>query len=303
LTADQGSGGRGVDLAALRRRLGRIGVWFGALGPLPVAREREIVSQIESLGYPTLWITEFQKEAFAHAGLVLAATSRLTVATGIANVWAREPDTLVAGAGTLADAYDGRFVLGVGIGHAKFVGRYEQPLSTMTNYLAGMHAAKYGGAAPESPVPWLIAALRPKMLELARTQTQGSHPYFVPVEHTALARETLGPDLVLAPELAVVLDTDPESARATARRHTKLYLGLPNYVNNLRSLGWSEDDLAGTGSDRLVDAIVAWGDVDAIKRRVEEHLAAGADHVCIQAIDYRSDVAVRTISELAPVLL
>jgi probable F420-dependent oxidoreductase len=180
LTANQGSGGRGVDLAALRRRLGRIGVWFGALGPLPVAREREIVSQIESLGYPTLWITEFQKEAFAHAGLVLAATARLTVATGIANVWAREPDTLVAGAGTLADAYDGRFVLGVGIGHAKFVGRYEQPLSTMTNYLAGMHAAKYGGAAPESPVPWLIAALRPKMLELARTQTQGSHPYFVP---------------------------------------------------------------------------------------------------------------------------
>ena len=294
---------RGVDLAALRQRLGPVGVWFGALGRLPANHEREIVGQLEALGYPTLWITEFQKDAFAHSGIVLAASSQLTVATGIANVWAREPETLVAGADALGEAYDGRFVLGLGIGHARFVERYERPLTTMRNYLDGMHAAKYGGPPPASPVPWLIAALRPKMLELAVAQTQGSHPYFVPVEHTAQARQSMGPDPVLAPELAVVLDTDPETARATARTHTKLYLGLPNYVNNLKALGFSDDDLAGAGSDRLVDAIVAWGDVEAIKARVDAHLAAGADHVCIQAIDPRIDVAVRTVTELAPVLL
>lgn len=270
---------------------------------MPANREREIAAHIERLGYRTLWITEFQKDAFAHAGLVLAATQRLTVATGIANVWAREPETLVSGTNTLAEAYDGRFVLGVGIGHAKFVERYRRPYATMRDYLADMHAARYAGPEPESPVPWLLAALRPRMLALAAEQTQGSHPYFVPVEHTAAAREALGPDRLLAPELAVVLDPNPETARATARRHTKLYLGLPNYVNNLRALGWSEDDLAGTGSDRLVDAIVAWGDESAIVRRVEEHLAAGADHVCVQAIDYRGDTAVRTITELAPALL
>jgi len=297
------TGQRNVDLDAARRRLGRVGVWFGALGPLPAAQEREIVARIEELGFPSLWITEFQKDAFAHAGLVLAATSRLTVATGIANVWAREPETLVSGANTLAEAYRGRFILGVGIGHARFVERYARPFATMRNYLAGMHAASYGGPAPATPVPWLVAALGPKMLELAAAQTQGSHPYFVPVEHTAVAREALGADLLLAPELAVVLDTDPESARAIARRHTKVYLGLPNYVNNLRALGYSEEDLAGSGSDRLVDAIVAWGDVDAINQRVQDHLAAGADHVCIQAIDYRGDIAMRTVTELAPALL
>jgi probable F420-dependent oxidoreductase len=294
---------RTVDLADLRRRLGRVGVWFGALGPLPAAQEREIVARIEELGYPALWITEFQKEAFAHAGLVLAASSRLTVATGIANVWARTPEAMVSGAETLGEAYGGRFVLGVGIGHARFVERYARPVQTMRGYVEAMHRARYAGPAPAAPVPWLVAALRPRMLALAAERAQGSHPYFVPVEHTARARARLGRDPVLAPEVAVVLDTDPESARETARRHTRLYLGLENYVNNLRALGYGEDDLRGAGSDRLVDAVVAWGDVEAIKRRVDEHLAAGADHVCIQAVDYRGDAAVRTLTALAAVLL
>lgn len=297
------TGERDVELDGARRRLGRVGVWFGALGALPAAQEREIAARIEDLGFPALWITEFQKDAFAHAGLVLAATARLTVATGIANIWAREPETLVSGANTLAEAYDGRFVLGVGVGHARFVERYAQPLRTTREYLDRMHAARYGGPPPVTPVPWLLAALRPRMLELAASRTAGSHPYFVPVEHTAAARSALGPDRLLAPELAVVLDTDPASARATARRHTKLYLGLPNYVNNLRALGYTDEDLSGPGSDRLVDAVVAWGDDEAIKRRVDEHLAAGADHVAIQAVDPRLDVAVRTITRLAPALL
>lgn len=294
---------RGVDIAATRALLGPVGVWYGALGRLPADQEREIVAQLEELGYPTLWITEFHKDAFAHAAIVLAASHRLTVATGIANVWAREPETLVTGANALAEAWGGRFVLGVGIGHASMVERYRRPMATMRAYLAGMHAAQYLGAPPVAPVPWLLAALRPQMLALAAAETQGSHPYFVPVEHTVAARAALGPERVLAPELAVVLDTDPQTARATARHHMKGYLGLPNYRNNLLSLGWSEDELAGGGSDRLVDAIVAWGDVDAIRRRVHGHLAAGADHVCIQAIDYRGDTAIRTLRELAPALL
>ncbi|PZS28889.1 MAG: LLM class F420-dependent oxidoreductase [Pseudonocardiales bacterium] len=294
---------RGVDLNELRARLGRVGVWLSAIGTLPAARERDLVAQIEALGYPTLWVTESHKEAFAHAAFVLAASQRLTVATGIANVWAREPETTVAGANTLGEAFDGRFVLGIGIGHASFVPRYDKPLSTMRNYLDRMHAASYAGPAPARPVPWLVAALRPGMLELARTRAQGSHPYFVPVEHTARTRDALGPDAVLAPEITVVLDADPDTARATARRFMQLYLGLANYTGNLRTLGFTESDLAGGGSDRLVDAIVAWGDTEAIQARVQAHLDAGADHVCIQPIDYSNDTPIEALTRLAPALL
>lgn len=298
---------RGADLDDLRARLGPVGVWLGPIGRLPAARAREVAAEIESLGYPSLWVNESNREVLAHAGVVLGATRTLTIASGIANVWAREPETLVKGADTLADAYDGRFVLGIGIGHAKMVARYDKPLSTMRGYLDRMLAAAAESTTP-IPVPWLVAALRPKMLELAATRAQGSHPYFVPVEHTVAARAALGEGPVLAPEIAVVLDPDPTTARATARRYTAGYLQLPNYTNNLRALGFSEDDLAGAGSDRLVDAIVAWGDVDAIARRVHEHLDAGADHVCVQPLDYSAPtddryVPLEHLRELAPALL
>jgi probable F420-dependent oxidoreductase len=298
---------RGIDPDAVRARLGRVGVWLSALGGLSAARERDVAQQLEALGYSTLWITE-NKEILAHAGLVLGSTERMTIASGIANVWAREPETLASGADTLADAYDNRFVLGIGIGHAKMVARYDKPLATMRGYLDRMSAWVADHPTPATPVPWLIAALRPKMLELAATRTQGSHPYFVPVEHTVQARAALGPAAVLAPELAVVLDSDPTTARATARRYMELYLGLVNYTNNLRTLGYTDDDLAHGGSDRLVDAVIAWGDVDAIKRRVDEHLAAGADHVCLQPLDYTDPgggrfVPLEQLTELAPALL
>ena len=177
----------------------------------------------------------------------------------------------------------------------------------MRDYLDRMLAAAAESTTP-IPVPWLIAALRPKMLELAATKAQGSHPYFVPVEHTVVARAALGDGPVLAPEIAVVLDPDPTTARATARRYTAGYLQLPNYTNNLRALGFTDDDLAGAGSDRLVDAIVAWGDVEAIARRVREHLDAGADHVCVQPLDYSSSTGGRYLPlehlrQLAPALL
>lgn len=298
----------GIDLDAVRARLGRVGVWLGPLGRLSAARERDVAQQIEALGYPTLWVTGSDKDIFAHPGSILGATERMTIASGIANVWAREPETLAFGADTLNDAYAGRFVLGIGIGHAKMVARYHKPLATMRDYLDRMRASVDERPTPVTPVPWLIAALRPKMLELAATKAQGSHPYFVPVEHTAEARAALGPDAVLAPELAIVLDPDPTTARATARRYMSLYLGLPNYTNNLRTLGYTDDDLADGGSDRLVDAVIGWGDVDAIKRRVDEHLDAGADHVCVQPLDFSDpadgrDVPLEHLAELAPALL
>ena len=156
---------------------------------------------------------------------------------------------------------------------------------------------------PPAPVPWLIAALRPKMLELAVTKAQGTHPYFVPVEHTEIARRTMGPAPLLAPEVAVVLDADPTTARATARGYMKLYLGLPNYTGNLLELGFDESDLADGGSDRLVDAVVPWGTVDTIRRRVQEHLDAGADHVCIQPLTGGQGIGLQQLQELAPALI
>jgi probable F420-dependent oxidoreductase len=270
---------------------------------LPAAQARDAVGQIEAMGYPTLWITESQKEAFAHASLALAASEQLTVATGIANIWAREPETTASGANTLADAYGGRFVLGLGVGHSKFVARYDKPLARMTEYLDRMLAAADAGPTPPEPVPWLIAALRPKMLELSVNKAQGTHPYFVPTEHTALVRRTIGPEPLLAPEVAVVLNADPVTARATARAYMKVYLGLQNYTSNLLELGFDESDLADGGSDRLVDAVVPWGNAETIRRRVQEHLDAGADHVCIQPLTGGHGVGVQQLQELAPALL
>jgi len=187
-----------------------------------------------------------------------------------------------------AEAFPNRFLLGIGVSHAGLVSRrghdYGRPLETMQAYLDAMDAAPFQAAPPLEQPPRVLAALGPRMLELARERSWGAHPYFVPVEHTRRAREILGKDRLLAPEQAVALETDPGEARRTARLHTSSYLKLPNYVNNLRRLGYTEEDVAEGGSDRLVDAVVAWGDTDAIAARVDEHLAAGADHVCIQLL-------------------
>jgi alkanesulfonate monooxygenase SsuD/methylene tetrahydromethanopterin reductase-like flavin-dependent oxidoreductase (luciferase family) len=280
---------RTVDLDQVRRRLGRVGVWSAALGALPAGQEREQLQHIEELGYSAVWLTEMEKEAFAHSALALAATKTITVATGIANMWAREPETAASGANALVE-------------------RYQKPLAKAREYLGRMHDAQLLGTPAPAPTPWLVAALRTKMLELSASQAQGAHPYFVPPEHTALARKIIGPDAILAPELAVVLDPNPETARATARGYMTLYLALPNYTNNLLELGFTDDDFASGGSDRLVDAVVAWGDVEAIKRRVDDHLAAGADHVCIQPLTDTDRYPggrfpTHELEELAPALL
>jgi probable F420-dependent oxidoreductase len=270
--------------------IGRVGIWTFALELQPAAKAQEAAAEIESLGYRALWIPEAMgREALTHAGLLLAGTKRLTIATGIANVWARDAMTMAAGQKTLDEAYPGRFLLGVGVSHAPLVEgmrghRYEKPLSFMRRYLDAMDAAPFLAARPSQPSRRVIGALAPKMLSLAAQRADGAHPYFVPPEHTARAREIMGPGPLLAPEQAVVLETDPSAARAIARAHMELYLRLPNYTNNLRSLGFGDDDLRDGGSNRLVDAIVAWGDVDAIVARVRAHHAAGADHVCIQVL-------------------
>ncbi|WP_327104119.1 TIGR03620 family F420-dependent LLM class oxidoreductase [Nonomuraea glycinis] len=278
-----------TDTATLKRRMGRVGVWNGTLGGESAAFEREAAAEVERLGFKTLWIGETPtgKEALVHSALLLGATQQLMVATGIASIWGRDATAAANGADALAEAFDGRFVLGLGVSHAPAVAArghdYSRPVSAMRTYLDAMDATKYAGPLPE-PAPRLLAALRPNMLELAAQRAQGAHPYFVPVEHTARARAVLGPEPILAPEQTVVLDTDPARARRTARRFMSLYLALPNYVNNLRELGWSDEDFADGGSDALVDAIVAWGEPDKIIDRVRAHLDAGADHVCIQPL-------------------
>ena len=271
---------------------------------------RAYARELEMLGVPALWIPESlgSKEVFAHAGILLAATERLVIATGIANIWARDPVAMANGQRALSDAYPGRFLLGLGVSHAPTIPlraggmRYEKPIQHMREYLDAMDKAPFTGKPTETGR--LLAALGPKMLELSAERTLGAHPYFVPVEHTTLAREALGAGRLLAVEQAAVLSTDPVTARATARRHMKRYLELDNYANNLRRMGWADADIANGGSDALVDAIVCWGEVGAIKKRVDDHLARGADHVCVQVI--RTDLAAPAALEwrtLAPALV
>jgi probable F420-dependent oxidoreductase len=295
-----------TDLVA---RLGRIGIWLGMLGWAPASATREAAAEIEDLGYGALWLGEAHsgKEAFASLGLALAATQRIVVASGIANIWVRDATAMNAGANTLAEAYPGRFVLGLGVSHPPQLAprghEYRRPVAAMRAYLDAMDAVGYEGPRPAAPVDRILAALRPKMLELAREKSRGAHPYFVPPEHTARAREILGPGLLLAPEQAVLLETDPDLARARARDHMTWYLTLPNYVENLRWLGFGDADFAGGGSDRLVDAIVAWGDEATIEARVREHLDAGADHVALQPLAPDRGLGLDQLRRLAPALV
>jgi probable F420-dependent oxidoreductase len=295
---------------AIAGRLGRAGVWLGRLGWAPAAVEREAAHEIEELGYGTLWYSEAHnsKESLSHGALLLAATTRITVASGIANIWVRDPMAMVAGSNALAEAYPERFVLGLGVSHPRQLTprghEYARPVATMRSYLAAMDAAEYTGPRPAIPVPRLLGALRRPMLELAAGEADGAHPYLVTAEHTARAREILGPEKVLAPELFVLLEDSPSEARAAGRQALAFYLELPNYVDNLRWLGFSDDDLAGGGSDRLIDGLVAWGGVETIRERVREHLEAGADHVCIQPIARGGDeLGLAQLRALAPALL
>jgi len=298
----------GADHDAVRARLGRVGVWTFAFDALRATDVREAVAEIEGLGFPAVWVPEggSSREIFAHLSLLLAATRDITVCSGIANVTARHPEAMAGGARTLADAYGERAVVGIGIGHRYTARRrrqeWEDPVGRMAAYLDDMDGARVG-PDPEVPVRRLIAALGPRMLQVAASKTLGAHTYFVPVEHTATARELLGPEPVLAVEQTAIVSGEPAVAREIARPWAADYLGLPNYANNWRRLGY-QDDLGEGGSDRLIDAAFAWGDVAAIAARVREHLDAGADHVCVQVISGRDDdVCLPALRELADAML
>ncbi len=294
----------------LAKELGPVGVWSFALQRLAATDAGAAVRELEAMGYPSVWIPESlgSKEIFSHAAILLAASERVVVGSGIANIHARDPMAMANGGKALAEAYPGRFVLGIGVSHAPSVatrgGSYGKPVETMRAYLDAMAGASYAAPEPEPPVPLILAALGPRMLELAAERTDGAHPYFVPVEHTPFARRHLGPEPFLVVEQTAVLTTDPTEGRRIGRAFARNYLALANYSNNLRRLGWAEADIAGDGSDRLIDAVIAWGDVDAIVKRVRDHLEAGADQVCVQIRAEKStDPALSAYQELRAALL
>jgi probable F420-dependent oxidoreductase len=297
------------DRDRLREQLGPVGVWLTLLGLRSAADERAAAAEIEVLGYPALWFgeTPVNKEAFVHAGILLAETSTITIATGIASIYARDPAATNAAANALGEAHGGRFVLGLGVSHAPAVTQrghdYGKPVTAMRAYLNAIDGARYLAPPPAHPVPVVLAALRRRMLALARDRTHGAHPYLVTPAHTARARAVLGVGPVLAPEQGVVLETDPARARAAAREHLQAYLALPNYTNSWREDGFGDADFADGGSDRLVDALIAWGDTATIAARVRAHHEAGADHVCVQPIIRDLDRSMAELRALAPVLL
>jgi probable F420-dependent oxidoreductase len=300
----------GVGGRALAARLGRVGVWSFALQRLTAEDAGAAMRELELRGFPAVWIPESvgSKDVMAHAAILLGASDQAIVAPGIASIYARDPMAMAGGAKALAEAYPGRFVLGIGVSHAPSVALrgsdYGKPIETMTAYLDAMASAQYAGPEPGEPVPLVLAALGPRMLELAAARADGAHPYFVPVDHTPIARGALGPEPCLVVEQTAVLSTDPVEARRIGRAFARHYLALPNYANNLRRLGWSDEDIANDGSDSLIDAVIAWGDVDAIVSRVKAHLDAGADHVCVQLrAESSADPALAGYAELASALL
>jgi probable F420-dependent oxidoreductase len=269
--------------------IGAVGLWTALLDQHPTGRVREVVAELESLGWPCVWRPEATgRDALVSAAIMLEASSTLRIATGIAQIYARHPLTARAAQKTLHEAYGGRFLLGLGVSHAPMIEQarklpYVTPYSDMVDYLAAMAEAPFTAyAAPDEPTT-VIAALGPKMLRLAATAADGAHPYFSPVEHTAEAREILGEGKLLAPEQMVVINPDRALAHALAAEHMTRYLRLPNYANNLLRHGFDEADLAGP-SPRLIDAIVVCGEIDAVVRRVADQHAAGADHVCLQVL-------------------
>ena len=296
----------GTDYGNFESALRTPGV-FCFLDGMSGAETGRFARKVERLGYSSIWFAElFGREIFTHAAYLLSNTEKLIVAAAVAIVQKREPVTAWGAANTLAELFEGRFVLGLGVSHRELQAMrglgYEKPLSTMREYLARLRAVEYQAPKSKGPPPVVLGALLPKMMRLALEETQGVHTYFVPPEHTARTRATAGPDKWICAAQAVHLETDPVKARGAARKYTSFYLGLRTYSKHLAPLGFGPADLVGGGSDRLVDAIVAWGSVDEIRQRIAAHYEAGATHVCIVPI--ASDGSMipdqRTIEALAP---
>ena len=266
--------------------IGGTGIWSRELRYGEADEAAEAASELEELGYAALWIPDTGGDLFGAIANLMAATQRATIASGILNLWMHTPADTARRFAELTDQYGHRFLLGIGVSHARLIdrltqpGEYRRPVQRVVEFLDSIDAA-------DTPVPQqdrLLAALGPKMLEVARQRTAGTHLYLATPDHTVAARDILGVESVVAVEQGVVLEADPEGARLLARQHLVTYLDLPNYTNNWRRIGFTDDDLADGGSDRLVDALYAWGDETAIARRVQEHRDAGANHVCVQVV-------------------
>ena len=288
--------------------IGKQGVWF-FLDAMTASATADFARKSEKLGYSALWIPEaVGREPFPHAAYILSKTDKLIMATGIANIYARDPMTMMAAAKTLAEQSEGRFLLGIGVSHKPLVDAlrghsYDKPYSYMRDYVGKMKSALYKASAPKEDPPIVIAALHPKMLQFAATETQGTHTYFVPPEHTAQARAAIGPKPWICAAQAVILETDAAKARSAARLYMKTYVPrLPNYANNLKALGYTDADFADGCSDRLVDDIVAWGTETKIRDRIAAHHKAGATHVCILPLPADNSPAPdqRALEALAP---
>jgi probable F420-dependent oxidoreductase len=262
---------------AVAVQLGEFGVWtsYRTIGEQNAAEAARLV---EDLGFGTFWLGGSQQLPALRP--LLQATERIVAATGILNVWQSEPQRVAADYAELSTEFPGRVLLGIGIGHPEATSEYQRPLTAMRAFLDGLDGA--GDPVPRDAR--CLAALRPKMLDLAAARSLGAHTYFVPVAHTRAAREQLGPGALVAPELACVLETDAGRAREQARRYAALYLGLRNYTNNLRQHGFTDDDIEDGGSDRLIDAVVPHGSADEVAAAARAHVDAGADHVCLQPV-------------------
>lgn len=269
---------------------GSLGVWFFTEG-MTAPQAAEFAGRVESLGYSHLWLPETTgRDPFAHAAYLFAQTRRLCIATGIANIYHRHPGMMSQAARTLAEQSGGRFLLGIGVSHAPLVEglrglTYGKPVETMRTYLDAMSASPYGAPAPSEQPRIVLAALGPRMLALAGEKADGAHPYWTTPEHTQRAREILGPDKLLCVEQKVCLERDATRAREAGRKALAMYARLPNYRNNWKRLGFDDDAIDHDGgSDKLIDALLAWGDEKAIDARIRAHRDAGATHVCIQPV-------------------
>jgi len=280
--------------------LGRVGVWWSGTWRVADDASVDVAAELEGLGYAALWSSGgFQPGLSPHFERLLAATTRIKVFSGIVSIWSTTPGEIALAVADLDIRHPGRFILGIGASHAPIVENYSRPYSHVVEYLDALDAAGPAVARERR----VLAALGPRMLSLAAERAAGAHPYFVPVEHTVLAREILGADALLAPEVTVVLEKDVTTAREAARTFTAGYLTLANYANNLRSLGFGDDDLVGGGSDRLIDAVVAWGEPDRIANHIRRHFDAGANHVCVQVLAPMESFQLGAYRELAPALM
>lgn len=301
-------------------KLGKIGVWVALDGPIgyfeddrsaelgraTAPRIAKFARRVEELGYAAIWMPDgLGRDPFITSSLLLASTQDLIAATGISSIYSRDPVASAAAAHALNEWSGGRFIMGLGVSHHRIVEgirghQYSKPISAMRAYLDGMVEAPYHAAPPAQKTPILLAALRGKMLELARDRADGAHPTSVTPHHTRQARAILGPGKLLCVGQRLILETDPIKARAIARAELETNLDLDNYVNSWRAMGFSDADFTNGGSDHLIDSVVGWGDENTLRKRIQEHLDAGADHVCFMPVAPDRSIDMRIIERLAP---